>query len=178
MQRRRQDWNYRTPNSWHIFRSWKNNIKTDPEYTERECRDCITRDQDKDQWRIHQNQDKDQCRTHLSQVTDECRIYLNQCKYQCRIRLDQVRISGGFICIRTEINDGFIWIRIRSVADSPELGNKPLVADSWVHGTQTAGTIKWGDFKYMASNNIFRKDSAKLSQLSVYSSLFRIQKSN
>lgn len=89
---------------------------------------ALVGDQDKDQWPIHRNQDKDQCRIHL-----------NQYKYQCWIRLDQVSISGGFIWIRTEINDGFTCIRIRSVADSPELGNKPLVADSWIHGTQTAG---------------------------------------
>ena len=47
-----------------------------------------------------------------------------------------------FVGIRIRISGGFIWIRIRLVADSREGGNKPLVADSWVHDTQNAGSIK------------------------------------
>lgn len=65
--KKRQDWDYRTPRSKHIFCSWKNNNETDPEYTEWEYKDCISRDQDKDQWRIHLNQVKDECRINLNQ---------------------------------------------------------------------------------------------------------------
>jgi hypothetical protein len=85
---------------------------------------------------VHQNQDKVQWRIHLNQDKNKCRIHLNEDNISAGFVWIRVRIGGGFIWIRIGINDGFIWIRIRSVADSRELSNKPLVADSWVHGTQ------------------------------------------
>ena len=152
MQWRRQDWNYRTPNSKHIFHSRQNSIKTDPEYTEREYGDCIRRDHDKDQWRFIRTRIRFSGGFIWTRIRISVGLIWTKISISAGFVRIRVRISGGFICIRIGINDWFIWIRIRSVADSRALGNKPLVADSWVHGTQTAGSIKRGDLKYMASN--------------------------